>query len=122
MFSAIGQVRYWSDIPESRLWRYHQEHGLQLFRDPAAKPNGNCFYNGYLVTCEHETRRVTLTDLDESSPSPKRVGRSEAVVWQFEGKKLNPGFKCRSLFFLYFSIFYITCMFPELRTTLTMPF
>ncbi|CAK8996659.1 unnamed protein product [Durusdinium trenchii] len=80
---------YWSDIPESRLWRYHQEHGLQLFRDPAAKPNGNCFYNGYLVTCEHETRRVTLTDLDESSPSPKRVGRSEAVVWQFEGKKLN---------------------------------
>ena len=104
---------YFSDIPESRIWRWHEDNGLELFRSPSHKANGNCISpQGDLVTCEHETRRVSLTKLrlDDSPMLPDMVpdrqessdclcegqdssctetARYTVAVSQFEGKKLN---------------------------------
>jgi len=96
---------YFSDIPESRMWRWHQDHGLKPFRSPSHNANGNCFSReGCLVTCEHETRRLSMTDLRAFEESPVEVGdqprnladdaKAQAAgykvgVSHFDGKRLN---------------------------------
>lgn len=72
----------WSDIPNSRLMRWHETTGrVDVFRDPANNSNGNTRdRQGRLITCEHLTRRVTRTEPD---------GRITVVADRFDGKPLN---------------------------------
>ena len=53
----------WSDIPNNRLMRYDEVSGaISVYREPSNHANGNRRdRQGRLVTCEHETRRVTRT-------------------------------------------------------------
>src|ERR1700677_1039235 len=64
----FGDGRYllWSDIPNSRIMRWDEETGaVSIFRKPSSYANGNTRDRlGRLVTCEHETRRVTRTEYD----------------------------------------------------------
>ena len=72
----------WSDIPNNRLMRYNEVSGaVSVYREPSNHANGNRRdRQGRLVTCEHETRRVTRTEYD---------GTITVLMDKFEGKRLN---------------------------------
>ena len=80
----FGDGRYllFSDIPNNRMLRWLEETGeVTVFRSPSNYSNGNCRdREGRLVTCEHDTRRVTRTEHD---------GSVSVLMDGFQGKKLN---------------------------------
>ena len=52
-----------SDIAESRQYRWTATDGLSLFRQPANQANGNCFdREGRVVSCEHATSHLVVHD------------------------------------------------------------
>jgi gluconolactonase len=63
-----GGYLLFSDIPNNRIMRWLEEDGhLSVFRAPSNYSNGNTRdREGRLVTCEHDTRRVTRTEHDGS--------------------------------------------------------
>src|SRR6187397_2290203 len=80
----FGDGRYllWSDIPNNRIMRWDEETGVvSVFRKPSNNANGNTRdRQGRLLTCEHDTRRVTRTEYD---------GSIMVLADRFEGKPLN---------------------------------
>jgi gluconolactonase len=72
----------WSDIPNNRIMRWDEESGgVTVFRTPSNYANGNTRdRQGRLVTCEHDSRRVTRTEYD---------GSITVVCDGFGGKPLN---------------------------------
>jgi len=80
----FGDGRYvvFSDIPNNRMLRWLEDTGeVSVFRSPSNYGNGNCRdRGGRLVTCEHDTRRVTRTEYD---------GTITMLMDRFEEKKLN---------------------------------
>lgn len=72
----------WSDIPNNRLLRYDEESGtVSVFRSRSNKANGNTRDRaGRLVSCEHQTSRVTRTEYD---------GSITILADQFNGRPLN---------------------------------
>jgi gluconolactonase len=79
---AAGRYLVWSDIPNNRMLRYVEPSGeVSVFREPSNNSNGNTVDNqGRLVTCEHLTRRVTLTEVN---------GSISIVADRWQGKRLN---------------------------------
>ena len=77
-----GGYLLFSDIPNNRMMRWLEEDGhLSVFRAPSSYSNGNTRdREGRLITCEHDTRRVTRTEYD---------GRITVLIDRFEGKPLN---------------------------------
>jgi gluconolactonase len=77
-----GRFLIFSDIPNNRMLRWLEEDGhLSVFRAPSNYTNGNTRdREGRLISCEHDTRRVTRTELD---------GTITVLMDSFEGKKLN---------------------------------
>jgi gluconolactonase len=80
----IGDMRcvLWSDIPNNRILRWDEETGaVSAFRKPSNNANGNTRdRQGRLVTCEHDARRVTRTEID---------GAITVLADAYNGKKLN---------------------------------
>ena len=80
----IGDGGYllFSDIPNNRILRWLEETGeVTVFRSPSNYSNGNCRdRQGRLLTCEHDTRRLTRTEYD---------GTVSVLMDGFQGKKLN---------------------------------
>jgi gluconolactonase len=80
----FGDGRYllWSDIPNNRIMRWVEETGqVSIFRSPSHYANGHTRdRQGRLVSCEHDTRRVTRTEHD---------GTLTILMDRFEGKPLN---------------------------------
>ena len=80
----FGDGRYllWSDIPNDRMLRWNEETGtVSVFRSPSNYSNGNTRdRQGRLITCEHDTRRVTRTEYD---------GRITVLMDSFQGRPLN---------------------------------
>ena len=80
----FGDGRYllWSDIPNNRMMRWLEETGeVSVFRSPSNNTNGNTRdRGGRLVSCEHETRRVTRTEYD---------GSISVLIDRYDGKCLN---------------------------------
>jgi gluconolactonase len=72
----------WSDLPNNRLLRLDEESGaVSVFRAPSNFANGNTRdRQGRLVTCEHQTRRVTRTEHD---------GTITVIADCYQGKRLN---------------------------------
>jgi gluconolactonase len=72
----------WSDIPNNRMLRWdEQTNAVTTFRQPSNHANGNTRdRQGRLVTCEHETRRITRTEYD---------GSITVLADRFEGKRFN---------------------------------
>jgi gluconolactonase len=77
-----GNYLIFSDIPNNRMMRWLEEDGhLSVFRAPSNYTNGNTRdREGRLISCEHDTRRVTRTELD---------GRIAVLLDRYEGKPLN---------------------------------
>ena len=80
-FRASGQL-IWSDIPNDRMMRWSENDGhVSVFRKPSHYSNGNTVdREGRLVTCEHDTRRVTRTEHD---------GSITVLIDRYQGKPLN---------------------------------
>ncbi len=80
----VGDGRYllFSDIPNNRMLRWLEDtNEVSVFRSPSNYSNGNTRdRQGRLLTCEHDTRRVTRTEQD---------GSITILADQFQGKKLN---------------------------------
>jgi gluconolactonase len=80
----FGDGRYllWSDIPNNRILRWDEESGaVTAFRKPSNNANGNTRdRQGRLVTCEHDSRRVTRTEYD---------GAITVLADSWQGRKLN---------------------------------
>ncbi len=79
---AAGRYLVCSDIPNNRMLRWDETDGsVSEFRKPCHNSNGNtCDRQGRLVTCEHQTRRVTRTEHD---------GSITVLADGFGGKRLN---------------------------------
>jgi gluconolactonase len=82
VWCADGRYLLFSDIPNNRMLRWLDETGeVSVFRSPSNYSNGNCRdRQGRLITCEHDTRRVTRTEYD---------GTITVLMDRFQDKKLN---------------------------------
>ena len=80
----FGDGRYllFSDIPDNRVMRWTEETGsVSVYRTPSDYANGHTRdREGRLVSCEHDSRRVTRTELD---------GSLTVLIDRFDGKRLN---------------------------------
>ena len=80
----FGDGRYllFSDIPNNRMLRWLEDTGeVSVFRNPSNYSNGNYRdREGRLLTCEHDSRRVTRTEHD---------GTVTVLMDRFQGKALN---------------------------------
>ena len=80
----FGDGRYllFSDIPNNRMLRWLEDTGeISVFRSPSNYSNGNCRdRQGRLLTCEHDTRRLTRTEHD---------GTITILMDRYQGKPLN---------------------------------
>jgi gluconolactonase len=80
----FGDGRYllWSDIPNNRIMRWLEETcEVSVFRSPSQYSNGHTRdKQGRLITCEHDSRRVTRTEYD---------GQITVLMDQYQGKPLN---------------------------------
>jgi gluconolactonase len=81
-WSADGHYLIVSDIPNNRMLRWLEEDGhVSTFRSPSNYSNGNTRDGeGRLVTCEHQTRRVTRTEHD---------GTITVLADRYDGKRFN---------------------------------
>lgn len=71
-----------SDIAESRQYRWSAEAGLTDLRRPSNQANGNCFdLEGRIVSCEHASSHLVVHD-----HGGKRV---RVLASHFEGSELN---------------------------------
>ncbi|MCL4236978.1 MAG: SMP-30/gluconolactonase/LRE family protein [Anaerolineae bacterium] len=70
-----------SDIPANTIYHYSDREGVQIYRQPSHFSNGLCLdCKGRLLTCEHQTRRVTRENHD---------GTITVLAHQYEGRRLN---------------------------------
>ena len=70
-----------SDIPADTLYRWEPVSGLATFRQPSRNANGNLFLaDGTLLTCEHDTRRISATSPD---------GEYRVLVDNYRGRRFN---------------------------------
>ena len=80
----FGDGRYllFSDIPNNRILRWLEDTGeVSVFRNPSNYSNGNFRdRQGRLLTCEHDSRRLTRTEPD---------GTITVLMDAYQGKKLN---------------------------------
>jgi gluconolactonase len=80
----FGDGRYllWSDIPNNRIMKWEEATGaVSVFRKPSNNSNGNTRdRQGRLLTCEHDSRRVTRTEYD---------GSTTVIAESYQGKPLN---------------------------------
>src|SRR5215469_1033159 len=72
----------WSDVPNNRIMRWDEITGSTVvYRQPSSNSNGLARdRQGRLITCEHNTRRVTRTEYD---------GTITVLIDKFDGKPLN---------------------------------
>ena len=80
----FGDGRYlvFSDIPNNRMLRWLEDTGeVSVFRSPSNYSNGNTRdRQGRLITCEHDSRRVTRTEHD---------GSITVLIDHFQSKPFN---------------------------------
>lgn len=82
VYFGDGGFLLWSDIPNNRIMRWCESDGhISIYRSNSNYANGNTRdRQGRLVSCEHDTRRVTRTEWD---------GKITIIADNYNGKKLN---------------------------------
>jgi gluconolactonase len=89
-----GGYLLWSDIPNNRIMRWLEDDGhVSVFRAPSNYSNGNTRdREGRLITCEHDTRRVTRRVTRHDTRRVTRTeydGRITVLIDRYDGKRLN---------------------------------
>ncbi|MFT5089276.1 MAG: gluconolactonase [Candidatus Latescibacterota bacterium] len=68
MWNGKTRELVFSDIPGNIMRTWSAENGISTFKQPSFKTNGNYFdLEGRLLSCEHETSRVTRQEHDGST-------------------------------------------------------
>ncbi len=82
VYFGDGRFLLFSDIPNDRMLRWDEASGaVSVFRQGANYSNGNTRdRQGRLITCEHDSRRVTQTEYD---------GAITVLADSYRGKPLN---------------------------------
>jgi gluconolactonase len=76
-----GKFLIFSDMPGDHMRRWTPAEGISTFRKPCNMANGNAYdRQGWLVTCEHASSRVTRTEPD---------GTITTLATHYDGKELN---------------------------------
>jgi len=77
-----GKFLLFSDIPDNTIYRWTEETGeVSAFRKPSNNANGNTRdKQGRLITCEHDSRCLTRTEID---------GKITVLIDKFRSNKLN---------------------------------
>lgn len=76
-----GDYLLFSDIPANTIYRWDEQHGTTIFRQPSDFTNGHTLdKQGRLLSCEHGTRRVSRTEAD---------GTIVVLASHYAGKRLN---------------------------------
>ena len=77
-----GRFLLFSDIPNDRILRWTEEtREVSVFRSPSNYANGHTRdRQGRLISCEHDSRRVTRTEPD---------GTIAVLIDRYQGKRLN---------------------------------
>ena len=67
-WNAAGRYLVWSDVPNSRQWRWLEEDGhVSEFRHPTGRTNGSTFdHEGRMISCQQEGRCVVRHEGDGS--------------------------------------------------------
>ncbi len=69
-----------SDIPANRLYRWSDNDGLSVYREPSQMANGNTYdQQGRVLSCEHATSRVVREE----------DGRLVVLASHWQGRELN---------------------------------
>jgi gluconolactonase len=77
-----GGFLLFSDIPANHVNRWDDQHGLAVYREQSNGTNGNARdREGRLISCEHQSRRVTRTEKDGTTIT--------VLADKFEGKRFN---------------------------------
>jgi gluconolactonase len=77
-----GGFLLFSDIPTHHINRWDEKTGLSVYREQSNNTNGNTRdAEGRLISCEHQTRRVTRTEKDGATIT--------VLADKFEGKRFN---------------------------------
>ena len=80
IWQADGSLLF-SDIPANRIYRWTQDGGAQVWREPTGNSNGLTLdREERLIACEHSGRRVSRTEAD---------GTVAAIASHFNGGRLN---------------------------------
>ena len=76
----------WSDIPNNRMLRWHDDSGMSVWREGVEFTNGHAReHDGALLHCSHGRRAVLRTRFDDQfKPLP-----DEVVVSHYQGRRLN---------------------------------
>lgn len=81
MWLPDHQALVCSDIPGNRIVQWREGEGMTVWRAPSNRANGNTLdAQGRLVTCEHQTRRVTRTERD---------GTITVLATHYRGRRFN---------------------------------
>ncbi len=77
-----ARMLLWSDIPNNAVMRWDEATGTtSVFRQPCNNANGHARdRQGRLISCEHDTRRITRTEYD---------GTLTVLADSYDGKPLN---------------------------------
>ncbi len=71
----------WSDMNHDHMRSWSVERGVQTYRKPSNRANGNAFdLQGRLVSCEHGTSRVVREERD---------GKLSVLASHWDGRELN---------------------------------
>lgn len=69
-----------SDIPANRMYRWREDAGFSVYRDPSNMANGNTYdLEGRVLSCEHATSRVVREER----------GELKVLASHYDGKELN---------------------------------
>jgi gluconolactonase len=80
LWNLCEECLLFSDIPSDVIYRW-DSNGVDEWRKPSRKSNGLTYdAEARLIVCEHETLRITRTELD---------GGITVVASHYEGKELN---------------------------------
>ena len=81
IWNHVTKELTFSDIPANQMYRWTEEDGCKLYREPSNNANGNTFdLEGRILTCEHATSRVVREEAD---------GILTILASQWQGKGLN---------------------------------
>lgn len=88
IWQPSSQALIFSDIMGNSLYRWSAEDGLNKLRRNSYMANGNAFdQQGWVITCEHATSRVTRSDLSRCDPITNEG--LEVLATHYQGKQLN---------------------------------
>ncbi len=81
IWNPVAGDLIFSDMPGDHMRRWTAAKGIETFRQPSNKANGNAYDGqGRIVTCEHATSRVTRTEAS---------GAIAVLATHWDGKELN---------------------------------